>query len=319
MNLKHILLFGIFIAFFSCSTETTDNPEEDENPVTEKRITEVIGYTNGVEVVKQVFTYSNNKLSTIKEYAKSGSNWVEINTEVYTYNGTSITSEFTSGGYEGNKVAYEITNNNVSSISYIEDNEIFSGYENITFSNELLSSYTFFESDIDQTWYYKSNCEYDGKKILKINGERSTLTEPTWIAKETTTFNYTDNKLMGWICDYIEDDEFDEKIQYEYTNDFITKTTENTWDVDLNSWVKPTDINYSYDNDGYLIEQSITSYDPDYYEFTSNHIYDCFYSFETDGDFDQIKYTYEEGESNNYLLLYPEFLAHKTPNPYLRF
>ncbi len=320
MKLKQLLLFTLCITSFACNTESINKPDnEEETPTTSKRVKEAIGYIKGVEIVKQIFTYSDNKLSNITEYQKSGSDWIEINTEEYTYNGSSITCELTSGSYMGNKTIYQTDNNNISTISNIEDGYIFSGYDDIIFSNNLISSYIFYEGTVDETWYSKSNCQYDGDKIIKIDEEAKSSTETSWIPDVTTTFSYNNNKLTGWVFDYIDDNEFDEKIQYEYTNEFITKTTENSWNVDLNDWVKQADINYSYDVDGYLIDQSVTEYDPNYYEYTSNHLFDYIYTFETNENFDQIKYTYEEGESNNYILLYPEFLAHKTPNPYVKF
>lgn len=323
IKFSKILLFSFIIALFSCENESVEFNEENiiedpDPPVTESvRVKEAIGLLNGIEIVKKEYLYADNKLLSIKEFSKTGNDWTEANTYEFTYNGNIITGKFV-GSPIGNRIEYTVENNRLLSISDFYNGEDLSGYDDITYSNSLLMSYIFYEGpDANTLSSYRVSCEYNDTKISKISEDITTPTNSNWNENTNTTFNYSGDQLTDWIFDYVEDDEFDEKNEYEYTNNQISKTTENSWNLTLNDWEKIADINYSYNSEGYLVEQTLTIINNGSFEETSNHLSDYLFDFELDTD--HVKYTYEDGESNNYILLYPEFISHKTPNPYLKF
>ncbi len=320
MKFKKIIAFSFLIVFFSCNIEPIDDSmSSDETdidpPVSEfVRVKQAVGYLNGVEVAKEEFTYSNNKLLNTKVYNKNGDNWDEVTSYDFTYNGNNITQSFLNGRAE-----YVSENNRLASINYFDDevDDENDGYL-FRYTNTKLDGYTYFEGYIGETWNYKSNCVYTNDNIIEINNERNSPSEPNFVPDFKTTFSYNGDQLTGWIADYTvaspDDEEFNEKIDYEYSNGRISKAIENKWIPDNSTWEIVAEISYTYNDNGNLITQKYIEIGD---EFTENHLYDYFYFDDFANDFDEVRYTYEDGESNNYILLYPEFIAHKTPNPYI--
>ena len=153
-----------------------------------------------------------------------------------------------------------------------------------------------------------------------MNNESNTPTEPSFTIESKTTFNFNEDKISGWIIDYSivspEDEEYNENIEYKRLNDNIVKTIEKKWNTNTSTWGVSAEIDYTYNDDGYLLTQKYTEIGNG---DTENHLYDYFFFGDDSQDFNEVKYAYEEGESNNYILLYPEFLAYKTPNPFINF
>ncbi|MFI0431413.1 hypothetical protein [Mariniflexile sp. HMF6888] len=311
MNLKHILLFGIFIAFFSCSTEPTDNPEEEEISTTSKRVKEAIGYSNNIEIAKMIYNYSDDKLVSVVEYKKENNNWVEVSTYQLAYNGNSITGNYI-GSDSGSYNIYATNNGNIISISEFYENDNSSGYKDITFTNDKISTYTFYEgSSSTELYSYKSNCIYENGKVVTINEEHNNYFDTTYIEYTSTNFNYTGDSLTGWIYEIIEYQ--DEKVEHQYSNNLISKSILSISDNNLNDWKKASEFSYLYDSDGYLIEESYIDFGN---KTSESHLYDDYF-FETDTD--KITYTYEEGIGNSFILLYPEFVSYQTPNPHSKY
>ncbi|HEX9601734.1 MAG TPA: hypothetical protein VF985_09600 [Mariniflexile sp.] len=173
MNLKHILLFGIFIAFFSCSTDSTDNPDEETDDST--LLKQTIETDSEGEVYTTNFTYDGNKLiSVISDGGYKN---------IYTYENDNLVRE--DQYIEGELVAYVILEYNsegkvsiytesfleASGLSPRKYKHIFTYNDGGTITNEVYTSYSDSEFELDWT----EIITLDGKNIIKVDSSDDTI------------------------------------------------------------------------------------------------------------------------------------------------
>ncbi len=233
MNLKHILLFGIFIAFFSCSTDSNDSPEIETDDST--LLKKTIETDSEGEVYTTNYTYDGNKLiSVISDGGYKN---------IYTYENNNLVRE--DQYIDGDLVAYVILEYNTegkvsiftesfleaSGLSPRKYKHIFTYNNDGTITTEVYGSYSGSEFELDWT----EIITLDGKNIIKVNS-----------SDDTISYTY-DNKNGAFknihaieVLNFLTENEFGQliygntnnatSIKYEYSSVVSTETYEFSYD-----------------------------------------------------------------------------------------
>lgn len=184
MKLKQILLFTICIAFFACSTDSS-NDKDDEETVEDTTLLKRIIYNKGTsnEFI-ETFSYDGNKLTSV-DYGDGSRN-------VYTYNedGYLVKDEYFDGGLLNASVALEY-NSDEKIASYTETFFEDSGLDDRQYRHTYTHNNNGTITSTVEVNYDNNGFEFDRTETIVLNGKN--IAEISDDEGYTITYTY-DNK-----------------------------------------------------------------------------------------------------------------------------